>query len=122
MTLLAEIGQAVRGAIGGDVFPLATLHIVSDTLDDDGQAVRIATDHTTTGFISAWTAKERLALGYGVEVGKVVLVQSPTLPRPKEGDEVTAQRPITGDVERYRVTDASADPADATWAVAGVRI
>lgn len=128
MTLLAEIGQAVRGAIGGDVFPPATLHALARgtggeiPLNDDGQPVRAYADHGTTGFISKWDHKIMAAKGYDPNTAKVVLVQSPTLPKPEINDEVTAQRPITLEQVRYRVIDVSSDPADATWAVAGVPI
>lgn len=120
MTLLSEIGQAVRGAISGDVFPPATLHVVTETI---GLTVeRSFVDHACQGFVSSWKAEVMAAKGYAANTAKIVLVQSDTLPRPKLGDEVTATRPIEGTAQRYRVTDVSSDPADATWSVAGVPV
>jgi len=122
MTLLAEIGEALRGAISDDVFPSATLHVATEAEGTDLVVTRTFVDHGTQGFVSDWKAEIRLARGYDANVAKIVLVQSPSLPKPKVGDEVSAQRPINGNTERYRVTDVTSDPADATYQVAGVKV
>jgi hypothetical protein len=121
MTLIAEIGLAVRGAIGGDVFAPATLHVATDTTNDDGETVKAFADHVTTGFISNWAANVAAARGYSSDTAKIVLVQG-SYPKPQPGDEVTGTRPLRLETERYRVIEVSSDPADATWAVAGVLI
>lgn len=122
MTLLAEIGQALRGAISDDVFPAATLHVVTETLDAYGVPTRALTNHAGQGFVSEWKSDVMAARGYPSNTLKVVLVQAPALPRPKLGDEISAQRPINGTTERFRVTDVTSDPADATWQVAGIKV
>lgn len=122
MTLLAEIGAAVRGAINVDVFPAATLHVVTEGEGSKGETTRSRVDYPAQGFVSSWDANTMAAKGYASNTAKVVLVQAADLPKPKLGDEVTATRPIIGTTETYRVTDVSSDPADATWSVAGVKI
>lgn len=122
MTLLAEIGAAVRGAVSGEVFPAATLHVVTEAEDASLALARTFVDHAAQGFVSDWKAEVALRRGYDANVAKIVLVQSAALPSPKIGDEVSAQRPILGTTERYRITDVSSDPADATWQVAGVKL
>jgi hypothetical protein len=122
MTLLADIGDALRGALADDVLPAATLHVVTETLNDYGTPVRTLTDHVGQGFVSDWKAEVMAVRGYAANTAKVVLVQDAALPRPKLGDEITAQRPINGTMEHFRVTDVTSDPADATWQVAGVKI
>lgn len=119
MTLLADIGLAVRGAIGGDVFPAATLHVATDMSNAAGETVKAFTDHATTGFVGEWKSDVAVARGYPVDAAKIVLVQG-AYPKPEIGHEVTAARPLTGEILRYRVVGVSADPADATWSLAGV--
>lgn len=122
MTLLAEIGEAVRGAIEDDVFPLATLHVATDTIGEYGETITTFVDHATTGFVADWEAAIALRRGYDANTAKVVLVQNDTMPKPKLGDKVTITRPIIGTTEVYRVTHETSDPADATWQVAGVKV
>jgi len=122
MTLLAEIGEALRDAFSDDVFTPAALHVGTATIGEFGETTMTWVDHDGAGFISRWDAETMAARGYDANTAKVVLVQSTTLPKPKLGDEVTATRPITLETERYRVTDVSSDPADATWQVAGVKL
>lgn len=118
MTLLSDIGMAVRGAIGGDVFPAGTLHAATDGVTDAGETVAMFTDHATTGFVASWRQGEAPARGYPENSVKIVLVQG-DYPAPKIGDQVTATRPIVGTTARYRVLGASSDPADATWTIGG---
>lgn len=122
MTLLADIGDALRGALADDVLPAATLHAVTETLSDYGTPTRTLVDRAAQGFVSDWKSDVMAARGYPANTAKVVLVQDAALPRPKLGDEITAQRPINGTLERFRVTDVTSDPADATWQVAGVKV
>jgi hypothetical protein len=121
MTLLAEIGEAVRGAIEDDVFPLATLHVGTDVIGEYGETTTTFVDHATTGFVADWEAAIALRRGYDANTAKIVLVQNDAMPKPKLGDKITATRPILETTETYRVTDVTSDPADATWQVAGVR-
>lgn len=121
MTLLAEIGEALRGALGGDVLPAATLHVSSSVIGEYGETTHAFVDHECQGFASTWDARTMAARGYDANTVKVVLVQSPDLPQPKLEDEITATRPILETTERYRITDVTSDPADATWQVAGVK-
>lgn len=122
MSLLAGIGQSLRGAMGGGVFPAATLHAVTQVITGGGEAANTFVDHSAQGFVGDWKAEVIAARGYDANAAKVILVQSETLPKPQVNDEVTAQRPINGTVERYRVTHVTSDPADATWQLAGVRV
>lgn len=122
MSLLAGIGQALRGAMGGGVFPPAVLHVSTETINTYGATERTYVSHAATGFASNWKAEVMAVRGYDANTARVVLVQDTALPKPKLGDEITAQRPITGASERYRVTDVTSDPADATWQVAGVPV
>jgi len=121
-SLLAGIGQAIRGVTSGGMFPAATLHVVTESIDADGNTVRTPVDYAGTGFVSDWKSDVAARRGYPANTAKIVLVQSATLPKPKLGDEVTAIRPITNVSERYRVTDVTSDPADAMWQVAGVKV
>lgn len=121
-SLLAGIGQSLRGAMGGGVFPAATLHVATETLNEYGTPTRTFVDHVGTGFAANWRAEVMAAKGYTADTAKVVIVQGATLPKPKVGDEVTAIRPLTNEAERFRVTDVTSDPADATWQVAGVKV
>lgn len=122
MSLLAGIGQSLRGAMGGGVFPAATLHVVTATITPGGEASRTFADQAAQGFVGDWKAEIIAARGYDANAAKVILVQSAALSQPKVGDEVTAQRPINGTLARYRVTHVTSDPADATWQLAGVLV
>lgn len=127
MSLLGEIGEALRGALDGDVFPPATLHVTTSdpeapTIDDNGVVVHGFIDHACVGFASNWDARTMAAKGYDVNTAKIVIVQAQGLPRPKLDDEVTAARPLNGTTARYRITDVTSDPADATYQVAGVLV
>ncbi|WP_072389871.1 hypothetical protein [Hyphomicrobium sp. CS1GBMeth3] len=123
MSLLAEIGSALRDALGAeaDVFPAATLHKASMTLNTDGAAVRTFADHAGRGFVSRWDHKIMAAKGYDPKTAKIVIVQGET-PKPELGDEISATRPLNETVERYTVVDVTSDPADATWQVAGMPV
>lgn len=120
MSLLGEIGEALRDAFSGDVFPAAILHVATEFVDEYGVVSRAFADHTASGFVSKWKAEVLVARGWTHLTAKVVLVQNPSLPAPKIGDEVTAERPLIGEQQRYTIIDVSLDPADATWQVAGV--
>lgn len=123
MSLLAEIGSALRDALGADadVFPPATLHKASTTIDADGVGVKIFADHAGRGFVSRWDHKIMAAKGYDPKTAKIVIVQGET-PQPEVGDEVSATRPLNASVERFTVIDVTSDPADATWQVAGMPV
>lgn len=75
MTLLADIGLAVRGAIGGDVFPVATLHVATDMTNAAGETVKAFADHPTTGFVGEWKSDVAVVRGYPADAAKIVLVQ-----------------------------------------------
>lgn len=129
MSLLGEIGDALRGALGGagEVFPPATLHVTTNdpdnpTTDDNGVVVHGFIDHACAGFASNWDARTMAAKGYDANTAKIVLVQSADMPRPKLDDQITATRPLNGTTARYRITDVTSDPADATYQVAGVLV
>lgn len=122
MSLLGEIGEALRDALGDDVFPPATLHVATEITDDWGVVQRGFSDKPATGFVSKWKAEIMAAKGWTDETAKIVIVQSPALPAPKIGDEVTATRPITEETRRYSIIFVTLDPADATWQVAGTPV
>jgi hypothetical protein len=120
MSLLGDIGSALRGALEGDVFPAATLHVATPVIGEYGETSHTFVDHACVGFAGDWDARTMAARGYDANTAKVVLVQSDTLPRPKVEDQVTATRPLNGTTARYRITHVTSDPADATYQVAGV--
>lgn len=127
MSLLGEIGEALRGALGGEeVFPPATLHALTRNPDGsvpinaDGRQVRALTDVPAFGFASRWDHKIIASKGWDPKTLKIVLVQSNQLQAPQVGDEASAVRPLNGTVERILVSEVTSDPADATWILAGV--
>lgn len=129
MSLLADIGTALQGALGGpgEVFPAATLHVTSadstnPTIDENGVVVHAFTDFPCAGFAANWDARTMAAKGYDANTAKIVLVQSGAMPRPKLDDQVTVARPLNETTARYRITDVTSDPADATYTVAGVPV
>jgi len=122
MSLLGDIGSALRGALEGDVFPAATLHVATPVIGEYGETSHTFADHACVGFASNWDARTLAANGWDANTAKIVLVQSATLPLPKLEDQITATRPLNDTTARYRITDVTSDPADATYQVAGVLV
>ena len=103
-------------------FSLGTLHVVTESIGASGETIRSSVDHTCEGFVSDWDARTMASRGYPANTSKILIVQSDTLPEPKLNDDDTMTRPLNVTAHRYRITDVSSDPADATWQVAGVLV
>ena len=121
MSFLAELGVELRDAFEG-VFGAGTLHVATEKFDDYGRPAWSYVDHECEGFISNWDAQTMVARGYNSKEAKILIMQSDELPAPKLNDEVTMVRPLNETAKRYRITDVTSDPADATWQVAGVLV
>lgn len=108
-----DIAGIVYSAMSGQLHA-ATLHKITETLDNYGAPSRVAVDHPAQGVRLQWNATVAMKRGYPADAVKILILQSDT-PAPTITDEISI------DGERWRVIDVERDPVDATWVMAGVR-
>lgn len=109
-----DFPSLISGVFTGQL-EAGTLHVIAETLDDYGQAVRTPTSTAIECAVSRWAEQWRVARGYPLETIKIIMLANGK-PKPEKGrDEVTVRG------ETFRVVDVMDGGAEAVWLIAAVK-